>query len=303
MTGLLAAIYTACSPTLCLFSVMILSETTFAMTLLASLIALARMARHLEESHTSRLLPAVSLVAGILIGVATLVRPTWLYAGSALALGVSIFGQRHATAFAWRRCATSLAWLGVGLIVTMAPWTIRNFAITGHIVPTTLWVGPSLYDGLNPEATGDSNMQFFEDDQLLARMSEFEMDREYRHRAWAYSAENPGRVAWLALEKQRRYWSLTPNAAQFGNWTARLAVCLTALPLFCFALRGIWLSRRNRVLLIVTVGPVLLFAAFHLLFVGSLRYRLPAEFPLAVAAAIGFQPILRRWIALPESPL
>jgi hypothetical protein len=47
--------------------------------------------------------------------------------------------------------------------------------------------------------------------------------------------------------------------------------------------------------LAATLGPVLFFAALHAVFVGSQRYRLPAEYPLAVLAAAGWLEILRRF--------
>jgi len=166
--------------------------------------------------------------------------------------------------------------------------------ITGHLIPTTLWVGPSLYDGLSPDATGDSDMTFFERDQLMSSMSEYEMDREYRRRAWSYAAAHPDRVLQLAAIKQVRFWSPAPNTAQFNNRLVHFVAWLVYLPLMCFALIGAWFSRRDLTLLILTVAPLLYFAALHLLFVGSLRYRLPAEYPLAVLASIGLESITHR---------
>jgi 4-amino-4-deoxy-L-arabinose transferase-like glycosyltransferase len=280
--GLIAAAYTAISPTMVLFSVLFLSETAFAMALLASLVAAAKLAR-IEPSPISRRSIGLALLTGLLIGVATYMRPTWILVGPGIGVCLIVFGRAP---IGRRFCFAALVCLGLG--VSLAPWTIRNLYVVGHAVPTTLWVGPSLYDGLNPTATGDSDMEFFERDQLMARMSEYEMDREYRARAWKFAVENPQRVATLALVKQFRFWSPVPNSTQFQFFGVAAIAWLVFLPLMFFATIGAWYSRRDSWLFILTIAPLIYFAVLHLFFVGSLRYRLPAEYPLAVMAAFGF---------------
>ena len=93
----------------------------------------------------------------------------------------------------------------------MLPWWIRNAYVTGHFVPTTLQVGASLYDGLNPKATGASNLEEFvphfaaEQQRAAApgghRQEPFELrlDRRMRDAALAWAWANPGRaVDWRA---------------------------------------------------------------------------------------------------------
>lgn len=284
-TGLMAAVYTALSPTMALFSVLFLSETAFAAAMLGSLIAAAKLFRISsgESCGISRSVK-LALLTGGLVGLATYMRPTWLLAGPGLAMAALLVMRQTIRN---RLILASLICMSLGVV--MAPWTIRNMMVTGHAIPTTLWVGPSLYDGLNPQATGDSDMQFFEDDALLQSMSEYEMDREYRRRAWAYAAANPVHALQLAIVKQVRFWSPAPNSPQFNKpilwWVGWLAYA----PLIGLAIVGAWMNRRDIVLLIVTAAPLIYFAALHLLFVGSLRYRLPAEYPLAVLAACGLE--------------
>jgi hypothetical protein len=64
---------------------------------------------------------------------------------------------------------------------------------------------------------------------------------------------------------------------------------------------GFWQARPSRIALAATVGPLLYFSAVHMVFVGSLRYRLPAEYPLAALAGAGWSAWRAR--AGHESPL
>ena len=173
------------------------------------------------------------------------------------------------------------------LFLTLLPWGLRNRAATGHFVLTTLWVGPSLYDGLSESATGESNMTFFDHENLLGSMSEYQMDQEYRRRAWSFAGENPGRAMQLGLIKLCRFWSPWPNASQFRAWWQCLAVAAVAVPVMLLAAYGAWLARQNAALLLLTLGPVMYFSAVHSVFIGSVRYRLPAEYPLLVLSSIG----------------
>jgi len=293
--GIIAALLAAVSPIFIGFSVEILSETPFAVSLTLSLVLLAKLrgaSELFERTAETRVVQQPFVLrratwAGVLIAVATFMRPTWL-------LIAPLFGVWHVAVECRqkgcpRRAIIEAALIGIGCAAVLAPWAIRNRQFAdGHLIPTTLWVGPSLYDGLHPGATGDSDMQFFEDDRLMASgFSEYEMDREYRRRAWAYAAAHPGRAIELGVVKLTRYWSLTPNASQFRYWFLRLPIGLFGCLTFGFAVRGAWRWRSRGTLLLLTAGPVLYFAAIHCLFVGSVRYRLPAEYPLLVLSAAG----------------
>jgi len=302
-TGLVAAGITAVSPTLVGFSVLILSETTFAATMTLSLLLMTWLARiHIPGISEnpwdviSRRHLLLAFLAGAAVSLACYVRPSWLLFGPAfvvyLLLGRSRIrknsGVRETDGRILTNSATAATFL-LGMALLLAPWAVRNYGVTdGRFVVTTLWVGPSLYDGLNPEAGGDSDMTYFDRDRVLDRMSEYDMDRHYRRKAWEFVSENPGRTAELAMWKLARYWSPWPNAEQFQRpW---MIVTAAACWVFVFvpALAGLWLMRRRFLVLLMTAGPVLYFAAIHSVFVGSIRYRLPAEYPLAVLAAVGW---------------
>ncbi|MFO0918732.1 MAG: hypothetical protein U0872_10515 [Planctomycetaceae bacterium] len=283
--GLWGAAITALSPVLAVFSVLILSETPFAAALTASLVLFVKLDRRLSlPIAPGERWSAVSV--GLAIAVATLMRPTWLLIAPIVALGCL-------------RRADFPRRFQAGLLVIAAaygallPWGIRNAAVTGHFTLTTFWVGPSLYDGLNPDATGDSDMRFFDEENLLTRMSEYDMDREYRRRAWQFAADHPSRTLELMAMKLWRYLSPWPNARQFQSPTVRLIVTISFLALLLPALFGTWQLRQRPMVLAVTWGPLIYFAAVHVWFVGSIRYRLPAEYPLAVlsgaALAAGFR--------------
>lgn len=280
-TGLVAAGLAAVAPSLVGFTPLILSETLFGVMLLVSLYSMARLLGHTKSRSSLQTRSLWAGLTGLLVGGAVLVRPSWLLVAPGLAV------------LYWAcldRTRSGLMLSGIliaGLVVALLPWTIRNHRVTGHLIPTTLWVGPSLYDGLNPQASGDSDMQFIERDGIYQRMSEYEADRFYRAAAWDFAIANPVRAIQLAGMKLARYWSPWPNAAQFrGGWMA-VPLTLFFIGMTVTVVVGLWQSRSDPWLCLLSLGPVLYFSMIHMIFVGSIRYRLPAEYPLLVLAAVG----------------
>jgi len=120
---------------------------------------------------------AWALAGGLAAGLATLMRPSWLlFTPVAVALGLLRPSD-------WRRHVWLGLWLIVGLVAAMAPWWVRNWQVAGRFVPTTLQVGESLYDGLNPQATGASDMRF---------VDQFRADLRAQDAAHPWAADRDG---------------------------------------------------------------------------------------------------------------
>ena len=289
--GLIACGLTAVSPVMAGFSVLLLSETLFALTLTLNLWCAAKwLAESRWPKADGRWRFLWATLTGVGIAVATLVRPSWLLAGPILASVVIArsfrkkdHGQRSSAISRRLEVAVML----LALFMTLLPWAMRNHAVCGHWVFTTLWSGPSLYDGLNPAANGDSEMSFFDRDNLMATMTEWDVDQHYKQAAGQFARQNPGRAIELTFLKLWRYWKPWPSAEQFGGVGPALLVAVFFVPVLVLSVRGWWLTRRSPWVWLLTLGPIVYFAAIHAVFVGSLRYRLPAEYPLCVLAAAG----------------
>jgi hypothetical protein len=289
-TARLAGWAAALSPTFAGFGVLVLSETTFAVLLTAAVLAGVHLARRVERADRVDERDAGTwgwaAGTGLLFGLATLVRPAGLPIAACAALGTwwrSGWSRRGLLA-GFTLCATTFACL--------LPWGLRNRSVSGEFVLTTLWLGPTLVDGLRDGATGGSDMRFFEDEapQRIG-LTEAEVDRLYRDRAWEFVRENPGRTLELAVLKQARFWKPWPTADEADGNVLRIACGAMSAWLAVGAVLGIRrvLGRPGeRRALGPTLGPLLCLAALHAVIVGSLRYRVPGEYPLCVLAAAGW---------------
>lgn len=239
--------------------------------------------------------PAVTYagLSGIAAGLATLMRPSWLlFTPLAIAIGFVVGPSRR------RHVVVGAAML-IGLTLTMSPWWYRNWQVTGSFVPTTLQTGESLYDGLNPQATGASDMRFVDDFRARLRAADaaagdideqqpcFEqrLDRMMRDTAIAWAIDNPGQVLRLAAVKFIRIWNVWPNEPSLRGWRMRACVALGFTPLLVLGIWGAWKYGRRGWPYVLCFLPAIYFTCLHMIFVGSIRYRQPAMLPLTVLAA------------------
>lgn len=222
-----------------------------------------------------------ALLTGAASGAAVLVRPSWaLYVPAELALWVVFSGR------GWRSALWRSGLVAVGLTVVMAPWWVRNARVYGKFVPTALWMGASLYDGLNPHADGSSDMRFLGDPEFWP-LDEEAQDAALRSSAVAFARANPRRVLELAAVKAGRFWSPWPNAESFRSPALTVVSALVTLPQFILLAVGAWDRRRDRRALVLLGLPLAYTFALHLVFVSSMRYRIPVAVPALGLVAAG----------------
>ena len=184
------------------------------------------------------------------------------------------------------RCVMLWAVMIVVMILALTPWTVRNYRIFARVVPTTLQVGESLYEAFSPYADGGPAMDRIDWPAVRGGpMGELENNDFFKKAAVKYVREHPARAGELAVEKARRFWNVVPNHGPHRSG-AYVAISLAAVvPVYLLALAGLCCWRGGGFWLLVS--PVIYFAVMHMVFVGSVRYRVPVMPFLGILAAAG----------------
>jgi hypothetical protein len=270
-------------------SVVLLSEAVFVPLMLVSLWGTAALWDREEGGWKT------ALAVGCAGGAAVLARPSWVLFGPAT-LGAWLVWRWWAGR-SMGPAVRALVIASAGFAAVMGPWWYRNATIYGEFVPTALWMGASLYDGLNPNATGASDMRFLGDPDLWP-MDERDQDAELTRRARAFVRAEPRRALELAVVKLGRYWSPWPNAEGARSPWIRVASALAMVPVLGLIAVGLWTVRADPRAWIILAGPILYFCGLHMVFASSMRYRTPGEVPAMGLAALG----LVRCLGRPRPP-
>jgi len=281
LPALAALALAAISPLQIASSVQILSEGWFTCWVLASLLTLEPLLRAEPPQRKLHLL-LQALTAGLATGAGILVRPGWILWP---ALATPLLLLFHRGPKGQRILLAGLLCLGSWLV--LLPWAIRNHRVSGLWIHTSLWSGPSLYDGLNPQATGASDMRFLDEESLYTRFSEAEVNELYKRRALHFVLQNPQRSTELAITKSARFLSPVLNAQGLSNVALNACLLSWYLILVILTVRGLFSGCLPAVATLLLFLPFLQFLLVHMVFVGSVRYRLPVEMPLTAVAACG----------------
>jgi Dolichyl-phosphate-mannose-protein mannosyltransferase len=242
------------------------------------------------------------VVPGLLLGALALVRPEYVAISVLMAAVVFVREGRDG----WRRCLPQALILLLGLLVVVAPWTIRNAVVLERFVPVStgggqvLFAGSYMPSGGDPERVGEEVLERHPGlrrqlpgdarlEQILAALAEqrypgVETDaalaRMGRERLWDEIAERPLDYAGFVGAKIGRLWSPGPREVMREPFWRALHWLLLAL-----ALLGLGLLTARRRWEALLLGVVLLsVTATGALLVASPRRAL-VTVPLVAALA------------------
>ncbi len=265
----------AMNPFYIYFTGLILSETCFSCSMVWSLLFFVR-----QRIFTGSLI----LIAG------TYFRPAGVFLLPPLAIiAVSNLSPRatYQLTHAFTRACAFAVIAGLLAVVTLFPWAYRNHQRLGTWFWLTSNSGITLYDGFHDGASGASDQLFLADLPKVRSMSEVERSRYLTEAASTWASRNLARLPSLSMSKLRRSWSPVPLSSEFGRPFYRAVSGLYAVPFDLLVIVGLFSSVVSRRVKLLLVMPAISLSLIQILSVGSIRYRVPAEAPLAVIAGLG----------------
>jgi 4-amino-4-deoxy-L-arabinose transferase-like glycosyltransferase len=239
-----------------------------------------------------------SLLLGLAMGVAVLLNPSLSPGLLVLALYLAYTGRKRPL-----HTARNILAMVVLALLTVMPWTIRNYLVFNEFVFVKSSLGLNLWMGNNEFATGTpifdggDGVDFAEESRgaypLLAdvkSMNEARRDKVFMKAALSYMKDNPGRTVWLTVKKAFYFWiydrykvkTLARRKAMEARraliWRGYAIVNVVMVGLCLAAVSLLW--RRKDLNMDRTVILVFIFSislVYMVAVVGHLRFRVPLE--------------------------
>ena len=257
---------------------------------------------HSSNAHTFLRKDALLLLLGLALtnAISIYIRPSWFYFFPFACLSLIIWfcfqpcsfkGKINRLISVLKSLLISFALVLILTHLFLLPWGVRNYFVTGRYIVTSLQMGASLYDGLNPNATGASDMSFVDDfrkaeqdDPSSPQDEHFEVRLDQRLKNAALQWANNNKLAVLSLGFKKLYslWAPVPREATFRHPLLKYLLLTYYLPIFLLGMGGLLHSlicRRNEFFFAI---PALYVTLLHTIFVASIRYRVPVFFGIVV---------------------
>jgi hypothetical protein len=253
------------------------------------------------------------LLTGLVFGLCVLSRPTFWIAGVLLVIATWITNCRPSENRS--RCLQAGAWTGVGVLLCVVPWAVRNWIQLGHPVLMTTHGGYTLLLGNNQDfydqVTSRSWSTVWEGagqqdwaDRLNRTLdeaeiwSEVERDARMSAEAKATIRARPDLFLKATVSRVVQFWNVLPGGESARQFPQSLVwgCVLFYLGFWGLALVGLWriLAERRQNWLAVLILP-LAFTMVHAVYWSNIRMRAPVVPAIALVAALGIEKRRSSW--------
>ncbi len=296
--GLVAGLIMAIYPTAIFFDALV-QKSFLSMFLMCAYLVFV-------GSHLYRRRLGMLSLSGIALGLACLTRENLLVIVAVTVIWLSLYERR----IAWRQRMTAMLCFAAGLLLVLAPVSLRNWYVGSDIFLTTSNVGPNFYIGNGAHAGGIYRpLKPFRGDAVYERqdareiaesktgrsLTDAEVNRYWLKRTWQDIASSPSRWGRLLIRKWRMFWSPTEIAdteslEAYADSSTLLNILHQAIhfdTLLFFAAIGIWYARRDWRKHALLYGTVLAMALSITLFFVFSRFRHTALPIVVFFAALG----------------
>jgi 4-amino-4-deoxy-L-arabinose transferase-like glycosyltransferase len=191
-------------------------------------------------------------------------------------------------------------------ILTIIPWTLRNYIVHKEFIPITTQFGVNFWIGNNPHATGTDYYRVYsiKDENYilmtqtlprktrleLTNMNEIEQSRFYMKEGIDFINQNPTKFLELLGKKFYYYWWMAPPGINASKDVAKHKYLLIIfyLPTLILGIYGILMSLKHKNIRMISLIIMLIIfipSVYAIAHTGLMRYRLPLEPFLIMFAA------------------
>lgn len=257
--GLLSAFVSAIYPFFIFYTGFLLTETLFIFLVTLTVFFILKIVENNGK---------ISFKSGILLGLGGLTRPILQLYLPIVCFHILNLKENLTLRF------KKIIFLFIGFFLSLSPWIIRNFKIFHKFVPGTTMGGWVFWEGNNPYSKGGPCSYFPEG---ILEIDELKRDKLLYKMTLEVIRSNPKRFLWLLQNKFKRFWNVVPNAPEFREKFLYRFISLFSFGIMMpFFITGFFITLKNKKAQFLH-SLIVFFTIFHMLFLSSIRYRLPIE--------------------------